>query len=78
MIILIAIILILIIVFIVKRINHSKKKVILQVGPSLKDKGGMVTVMQSIMNSNILEKYKIIHIPTYIYGKKLVYFLLQF
>lgn len=70
MIILIAIILILIIVFIVKRINHSKKKVILQVGPSLKDKGGMVTVMQSIINSTIAKKYNIIHISTYIYGKK--------
>lgn len=74
MVILIAIILILIIVFIVKRINHSKKKVILQVGPSLKDKGGMVTVMQSIINSSILKKYNIIHIPTYVYKRKVILF----
>ena len=77
MIILITIILILIIIYMVKRIKHSKKKVILQVGPSLKDKGGMVTVMQSIMNSNILKKYNIIHIPTYIYGKKFSLFFIS-
>ena len=74
MIILIAILLILVIIYILKRIKHSKKKVILQVGPSLKDKGGMVTVMTSIINSPLSKKYNIIHIPTYVYGRKFLLF----
>ena len=72
--IIIAILLILVIIYILKRIKHSKKKVILQVGPSLKDKGGMVTVMTSIMNSPLSKKYNIIHIPTYVYGRKFLLF----
>lgn len=71
----IAIIAIFILTVIVKRINHKKKKVILQVGPSLKDKGGMVTVMKQIADSEMANKYKIIHIPTYVYGKKYMYLL---
>ena len=74
MIIIIAILLILVIIYILKRIKHSKKKVILQVGPSLKDKGGMVTVMTSIINSPLSKKYNIIHIPTYVYGRKFLLF----
>ncbi len=72
--IIIAILLILVIIYILKRIKHSKKKVILQVGPSLKDKGGMVTVMESIINSPLSKKYNIIHIPTYVYGIKFLLF----
>ncbi len=72
--IIIAILLILVIIYIFKRIKHIKKKVILQVGPSLKDKGGMVTVMSSIKNSSLDKKYNIIHIPTYVYGKKFILF----
>ena len=72
--IIIAILLILVIIYILKRIKHSKKKIILQVGPSLKDKGGMVTVMESIMNSPLSKKYNIIHIPTYVYGRKFLLF----
>lgn len=69
-----AIMLILILIVIIKRINHKKKKVILQIGPSLKDKGGMVTVMNKIVTSEITSKYSIIHIPTYVYGKKFLLF----
>ena len=72
--IIIAILLILVIIYILKRIKHSKKKVILQVGPSLKDNGGMVTVMESIINSPLSKKYNIIHIPTYVYGIKFLLF----
>lgn len=57
-------------------IGNRRKKVILQVGPSLKDKGGMVTVMTEILSSNITKKYNIIHIPTYIVGKKISLFIL--
>lgn len=53
-------------------VRNRRKKVILQVGPSLKDKGGMVTVMIGILNSNLTEKYNVIHIPTYIVGKKII------
>lgn len=66
----IIIIIIFILIIITKRINHKKKKVILQVGPSLKDNGGMVTVMKQIVDSEIAHKYKVIHIATYIYGRK--------
>ena len=75
--IIIAILLILVIIFIFKRMKHSKKKVILQVGPSLKDKGGMVTVMASIMSSPLAKKYNIIHIPTYVYGRKFLLFFIS-
>ena len=72
--ILIIIAIIILLIYIFKRIKHSKKKVILQVGPSLKDKGGMVTVMESIINSPLSKKYNIIHIPTYVYGIKFLLF----
>lgn len=69
----ITLITIFILILIIKRINHKKKKIILQIGPSLKDNGGMVTVMKQIADSKIANKYKIIHIPTYIYGKKYLF-----
>lgn len=59
---------------ILKRIYHKKRKVILQIGPSLKDKGGMVTVMQEIMDSKLSKECRIIHIPTYISKKKFALF----
>ena len=59
------IILLIIILIFLKRIYHKKKKVVLEIGPSLKDKGGMVTVMKQIENSNLKEKYNIKHISTY-------------
>lgn len=58
-----------------KRIKNRKKSVIIQIGPSLEDKGGMVTVMQQIVSSNLKEKYNIIHIPTYIVGNKCFMFI---
>lgn len=57
-----------------KRIKSRRKSVILQIGPSLEDKGGMVTVMEQIVSSKLKEKYNIIHIPTYIVGDKFVLF----
>ena len=58
-----------------KRIINERKSVILQIGPSLKDKGGMVTVMEQIVSSKLKEKYNIIHIPTYIVGDKYKLFI---
>ena len=52
-------------VIFLKRLYHKKKKIILEIGPSLKDKGGMVTVMEQIENSRLKEKYNIKHISTY-------------
>ena len=74
--ILITIVVIILVIYFIKLSKHLKKKVILQIGPSLKDKGGMVTVMQSILDSKKLHIYNIIHIPTYINGKKLILFFL--
>lgn len=55
--------------------KRKKKNVILQIGPSLEDKGGMVTVMEQIISSELKEKYNTIHIPTYIVGNKYKMFL---
>lgn len=57
-------------------LSNRRKKVILQVGPSLKDKGGMVTVMSGIMSSKLSKEYNIIHVPTYIVGKKVSLFII--
>ena len=57
-------------------LGNRRKKVILQVGPSLKDKGGMVTVMTGILYSDLTKNYNIIHVPTYIVGKKVSLFIL--
>lgn len=61
--------------FFSKRIKKMKKSVILQIGPSLEDKGGMVTVMEQIVSSKLKNKYNIIHIPTYIVGDKYKLFI---
>lgn len=57
-------------IFFQKRYKKSKKSVLVQIGPSLKDKGGMVTIMEQIMESELKDKYHIIHLPTYIVGKQ--------
>ncbi len=59
----------------IKRIQDEKKSVILQIGPSLNDKGGMVTVMEQIISSELKNKYNIIHVPTYIVGDKYKLFI---
>lgn len=59
-----------------KRIKKRKKCIVLQIGPSLQDRGGMVTVMEQIVSSELKEKYNIIHIPTYINGIKFRLFIL--
>ncbi len=72
---LLAILLLIVILIIAKRIYHKKKKIILDIGPSLKDKGGMVTVMEQIENSRIKEQYNIKHISTYKNKRKVLYFI---
>lgn len=62
-------------IFLLKRIKSIKKSVVLQIGLSLKDKGGMATVMEQIVSSKLKEKYNIIHIPTYIVGDKYKLFI---
>lgn len=61
--------------FFSKRIKKMRKSVILQIGPSLEDKGGMVTVMEQIVSSRLKKEYNIIHIPTYIVGDKYKLFI---
>lgn len=58
-----------------KRIMSKRKSVVLQIGSSLQDKGGIVTVMNQIVTSRLKEKYNIIHIPTYIVGNKYKLFI---
>lgn len=72
----IALILIIILIIVLKILKHKKKKVILEIGPSLKDKGGMATVMSQIYSSHLKDKYNIKHISTYIDGKKFCLFFL--
>lgn len=57
-------------IFFQKRFKKNKKPVILQIGPSLEDKGGMVTMMEQIVTSKLKDKYHIIHLQTYIVGDK--------
>lgn len=51
-----------------KRIKKHKKNIILQIGSSLDDKGGIATVMNEIISSRLGKKYNIKQISTYING----------
>lgn len=51
-----------------KRIKKREKNIILQIGSSLDDKGGIATVMNEIISSRLGKKYNIKQISTYVKG----------